>query len=156
MLHHALLPFTSVTSRVMSFYFLQSVKPYSRSNSQSSIRKFSASTGFLASLPPATGPTPSSPIYNINPTLSLPATPIKAVNQDEAKMTDGTSGYLSDSPPSDKGNECANSTSNSDVNSSLWLCSVPITVGFYCCNVILIVIFRKATAVTWSWQWRQQ
>lgn len=83
-------------------YFLQSVKPYSRSNSQSSIRKFSASTGFLASLPPATGPTPSSPIYNINPTLSLPVTPIKAAN-DEAKMTDGTSGYLSDSPPSDKG-----------------------------------------------------
>ena len=83
---------------------LQTVAPYNRSNSQSSIRKFSASTGFLASLPmTASGPTPSSPIYNINPTLSLPATPLKVPN-DDGKMTDGTSGYLSDSPPSDKGN----------------------------------------------------
>ena len=84
-------------------YFLQKVTPYNRSDSQSSIRKFSASTGFLASLPPTSGPTPSSPIYNINTTLSLPATPIK-MPHDEGKMTDGTSGYLSDSPPSDKGN----------------------------------------------------
>ena len=86
----------------MYAFSLQTVAPYNRSNSQSSIRKFSASTGFLASLPITNGPTPSSPIYNINPTLSLPATPLKVPN-DDAKMTDGTSGYLSDSPPSDKG-----------------------------------------------------
>ena len=77
--------------------------PY-RSASQSSIKKFSSSTGFLASLPLSTGPTPSSPIYNVNPTLSLPVTPVKYTSDmNDTKLTNGTSGYLSDSPPSDKG-----------------------------------------------------
>ena len=77
------------------------------------MRKFSSSTGFLASLPPSSGPvyTLSSPMHSINPTLSLPVTPIK-LNDDEAKMTDGTSGYLSDSPPSDKGSNYTASESS--------------------------------------------
>lgn len=88
----------------LSYLLLQKVTPYYRSDSQSSIRKFSASTSYLASLPPSSGPTPSTPLYSINPTLSLPVTPIK-LNGDlnVTKLTSGTSGYLSESPPSDKG-----------------------------------------------------
>lgn len=60
---------------------------------------------------------------------------------DEGKMTDGTSGYLSDSPPSDKGIDC-------------WLvkCTIVIlNLRILFCDVAFIVFFivafRKAAAV---------
>ena len=96
---------TNITFMSLYAFLLQSVSRY-KSLSESSLRKFSSSTGILASLPPSSGPTPSSPLRGINPTLSLPVTPLK-YNDDmnETKMTNGTSGYLSESPPGDK-REC--------------------------------------------------